>query len=173
MIDVIIPVNNYCDINKTLFSLFLQKMKNQIKITIINNNLNKNYSKIIEFFNGELDIKEIKTDKVLSNDSIKKFAVDNTNEDYFLFIKPGDVLYSPYILDILYNEIKNGILCEGVTIQESLVKNEFNILDINYDIYGILFNRHLINKEEIDIDKIVKKQNEIKIKIDDIVYLKT
>ena len=106
MIDIIIPAYNAHDtIRRTLNTIAYQNIIDKIKVTIVNDASDKDYSDEVNYYSSFMDIKEIKLDKNSGPGVARQTGIDNTKEDYIMFIDSDDILFSPVSVFDLYNSI--------------------------------------------------------------------
>lgn len=106
-IDILIPAYNaHKTIVKTLASIFSQQRSFIVKVYIINDGSNDDYSEVIELFK-DLDIIELKLDCNKGVGVARQYGLEHSYGDYILFIDADDVLYNNFALSNLYNLIKN------------------------------------------------------------------
>ena len=109
MIDVIIPAYNaHNTIKRTLFSIAYQQNSEQLKVYIINDASDKDYSNEVNFFKNFIDIKEIVLKENGGPGVARQCGIDNSDSEYIVFIDADDVFYSPYSIQTLYKNIKNA-----------------------------------------------------------------
>lgn len=148
MIDIILlGSDNYDLIRKTLLSIDVQSIKDKIKVTIINDDTKKEYSKIKKEFKN-LKIEEIKIDKNSSPGLAKQTGIDNTNGKFIMFINAGDLFSSPFCIEDLYRNIDDNDVIEGNTIEET--KDGYSVIENNVGtIYGKMYRRSIIKNKKI------------------------
>ena len=109
MIDVIIPAYNaHKTIKRTLISIILQSIKNEVEVTIVNDGSKCDYSEIIDLFKEKIKIKEIKLDKNSGPGVARQEGINNTANPYIVFIDADDILYNAYSLENLYATIRDN-----------------------------------------------------------------
>lgn len=107
-IDVIIPAYNAHDtIAKTISSINIQTISHLLKVTIVNDG-GKDYSEIINFFKRTLDIQEIYKENT-GPSLTRQYGIDNTNNDYIVFIDSDDILMNAFALERSYKTIDSNI----------------------------------------------------------------
>lgn len=151
MIDIIIPVyNNQEIIIKTLSSICLQDIKNNIHVYIINNNSNNNYREIIDLFKNTIKITELRLLENRKTGYVKQYGLDNSNGKYIIFIDCNDVFYDAYSIESLYNAINdnNADLISGLVHEVINDKTIITNGNQNY-LYGKIYKREYINNNNI------------------------
>lgn len=107
MIDVIIPAYNaHNTIERTLASIACQDNVKQLRVYVVNDASDFDYSNEIKFFKNFMDIKEIKLTENGGPGVARQIGIDNSNSEYIVFIDSDDVFSNPYALTTLYNSIE-------------------------------------------------------------------
>jgi glycosyltransferase involved in cell wall biosynthesis len=92
MLDVIIPAYNaHKTIGQTIDSIVGQTYKEKIKITIIDDCSEKNYSEFIEKYKPLIDIQEIKLEENSGPGVARRVGQERTNNPYITFIDADDI----------------------------------------------------------------------------------
>lgn len=105
MIDIIIPAyNSHKTIIKTLSSIAMQLNKDNLKVTIVNDG-GENYNDIIEIFKPLLNIREIGYEGNKSPGYARQYGIDNTSEEYIVFIDADDTFYESSSIGMLEQAI--------------------------------------------------------------------
>lgn len=108
LIDIIIPAYNaHNTISKTLMSIASQTVSDLIKVTIVNDASDKDYSEIIKNFTNFLDIEEITLEKNIGCGLARQTGIDNTNLKYIMFIDADDLLANPFTVFSLYTTMES------------------------------------------------------------------
>ncbi len=111
MIDIIIPTyNSQKTIIETLASIAIQRIKDKIKIYIIDDCSDTDYEKEISLFKNELDITYIRNEKNMGPGASRQIGIDNSNSEYIVFIDSDDQFYNCYSLELLFNHINDNKL---------------------------------------------------------------
>lgn len=107
-IDIIIPAYNaHNTIGKTLSSIATQNIADKIKVTIVNDCSDKDYSEFVNSFSILLDIEEIKLEKNVGCGLARQTGVDVTNSKYIMFIDADDMYMFPFAVQMLYNAMEH------------------------------------------------------------------
>lgn len=108
MIDVIIPAYNaHSTIVKTLSSIAIQTMVQDLNVIIVNDASTEDYSKEISFFKNIMKIKEIKLEKNSGPGVARQAGIEKSKNPYIVFIDSDDVFCSSFSIVTLYNAIMN------------------------------------------------------------------
>ena len=152
MLDIIIPAYNaHKTIDYTLMSIAIQIYKNY-KVTIVNDNSDKDYSSFIDKYSKFFDVKEIKLDKNVGPGKSRQIGIDNTSSKYILFVDSDDILYSPYSLTKLMNVVSDDYdIIISNFIKERDQKREVVKRD-NIWLHGKLYYRDYLNKNNISFN---------------------
>ncbi len=111
MIDIIIPAYNAKKtIFKTLASITLQTIRNDLNVYIINDASDYDYQEEIEFFKDKLHVEELKLTVNGGPGLARDYGIDNSNSEYIIFIDADDVFYNCYSVESLYKKIKDSKL---------------------------------------------------------------
>lgn len=108
--EIIIPAYNAKEtIKRALYSIAIQKKIEKIKLTvyIINDGSDYDYKEEIEYFSKYFNIKELKIDNNMGPGYARQFGIDNSYEDYIVFLDADDYLFSPYSIARLYSNINS------------------------------------------------------------------
>lgn len=134
MIDVIIPAYNSHDtIIRTLSSIAMQLNREELVVTIVNDGGNS-YDEIIKTFSPLIKIKEIGYETNRGPGYARQYGIDNTKEDFIVFIDADDTFYEACSLSLMAKPMKDtsakflispflqlGKNCEQAPVQANLV----------------------------------------------------
>lgn len=150
MIDIIISAYNaHKTIVKTLLSIEMQTMVDDINVYIIDDASQKDYEDIKNMFKDTLRIKIIKNSKNLGPGLSRQKALDNSNSEYIVFIDADDVFYDIYAIENLYKNIDGYDSAWGIVLEQEN-EDEFTYAR-GKDIYlhGKIYRRSIIEKNDI------------------------
>ena len=181
MIDVIIPVYNSHDkICESLASLSTQTIKDKLLVTIVDDNSLKDYYEEIDIFKRDLNINYLKLDSNKGPGVAREYGLENTNNEFIVFLDSDDQFMNCYSLETLYNVINENDL--DIVIASELVEDK----GININNYGNLHSKiyrrtHIENNnihfnssrysEDNSFNQIVMNTTDKLLKIDDILYI--
>lgn len=152
IIDVIIPAYKAQEsIEKTIASIAIQSIKDNIVVTIVNDCDKNDYSKVIKRYSDILDIKEIRLDKNGGPGVARQYGIDNTNCPFFTCIDADDTFAGAFALELLYtNIIQNRAVCCVGTFLEQHENLMFipHVQDLIW-MFGKLYLRSFIEKYNI------------------------
>ena len=122
-VDVIIPAYNAQNtINRTIGSIALQSIHDDIKVTIVNDNPGVNdYNEVIDRY-PELDIVEIQMPTNGGPGLARQFGLDNTSNPLVTFIDADDTFAGAFSLKELRRNIETDNKCAvaiGTFIEEN------------------------------------------------------
>ena len=107
MIDIIIPAyNSQNTIIRTLSSIAMQLNKEELIVTIVNDG-GQNYKEIVKMFKPLLNIQEIGYDKNMGPGYARQYGIDNTKEDFIVFIDADDTFYEACSLSLMSKPMKD------------------------------------------------------------------
>lgn len=107
MIDIIIPAyNSQNTITRTLASIAMQLNKDEIKVTIVNDG-GKDYKEIVNIFKPLLNIQEIGYKDNKGPGYARQYGIDNTKEDFIIFIDADDTFYESTSVAMLAKPMKD------------------------------------------------------------------
>jgi glycosyltransferase involved in cell wall biosynthesis len=114
MIDIIIPAYNaHKTIGAAVDSIVGQTYKDKIKITIVNDFSEKDYSEFIEKYKSVINIQEIKLEKNSGPGVARRVGQEKTSNPYLTFIDADDIytdmLFIQGVIEILESD-KNKVV---------------------------------------------------------------
>ena len=149
MIDIIIPLYNAIEtIEYTLMSINLQTIKNKIKVYLIDDASDDDYTKIINKYQ-ELDIIYTKLEKNLGPGLARQKGLDISNSKYIIFMDADDLFYNADSVKILLENAEKYDLVYGITYDEKRCISLYN----EGDLHGKLYNRNFIEKNKIKFNE--------------------
>ena len=152
MIDVIIPAYNaHNTIEKTLASIAYQENIKQLKVYIVNDASDCDYSKEIKFFKKFMDVKEIKLSKNSGPGVARQFGIDNSSSEYIVFIDADDVFSNPHALSTLYNSIDESD-ADIVVSSFYEILNDYSKKEYKYNtiwVHGKIYRRKFLEDNSI------------------------
>ena len=149
MIDIIIPLYNAIEtIEYTLMSINLQTIKNKIKVYLIDDASDDDYTKIINKYQ-ELDIIYTKLEKNLGPGLARQKGLDISNSKYIIFMDADDLFYNADSVKILLENAEKYDLVYGITYDEKRCISLYN----EGDLHGKLYSRNFIEKNKIKFNE--------------------
>ena len=152
-IDVIIPAYKAQNtIERTLSSIVMQSIIDNLTVTIVNDTDGIGYKKFVDQFKDYMDIREITLKENGGPGVARQTGIDNTSSPYFTCIDADDTFASAFSLEILLRnmEIESGYH----TVIGSFVEQHLNLQFLNHQndmvwMFGKLYTREFINKYKI------------------------
>lgn len=150
---------------RTLCSIVQQSIIENIDITIVNDCCPEgNYQEFIDMFSPYISIKELKMEENSGSAKARQYALDNTDNEFIVFVDADDTLYGSYAIEILRSRIKsnNDFQCCSTCFQEMFPGMSRYILHQNDMIwlFGKIYRREFIDKNDIRfIDSRVSNQD--------------
>lgn len=191
-IDIIIPAYNaHNTLNKTLTSIALQSMVEDIRVILIDDCSDKDYKDIVKNFSDKLDILLIRNEQNKGCGVTRNIGLDNVDAEFIMFVDADDRFYDSNSVEHLYNAINeesniNAVYASFNEIdKENKVFRTANPMHWTW-IFSAIFRTSFINKfpirfadassgEDCGFNKKIKmlsKMEEVKF-IEDICYLWT
>jgi glycosyltransferase involved in cell wall biosynthesis len=152
-IDIIIPAHKAQNtIMRTLSSIALQSVVEQVTVTIVNDADGIGYEKFVNKFSDVIDIKEITLEENGGPGVARQKGIDETSSPYFTCIDADDTFASPFALEVLLKTIESSP--ENHTVVGGFVEEQPNLQFINHQqdlvwMFGKLYKREFINKYKI------------------------
>lgn len=156
-IDVIIPAYNVKDIFlfQCLSSIACQNIIDDIEVTIVDDASEvENYQFIADKFKSIMKISIIKRKENGGSGAARQTGIDNTKNEFIVFIDADDTFANSYSLELLRNLLKTNKEVIGVGGFEEIHKSNNDIV-INYHLndlvwlHGKIYRREFINKNNI------------------------
>ena len=146
MIDLIIPIYNaHNTLEKTLMSIKLQTIVDNINIYLIDDCSNKDYDEILNKY-SDMNITYKKLDKNSGPAVARQHGIDTSNSEYIMFIDADDFFYDADSAKKLYEEIIKGYdYVIGCTYEE---KRNIQIYNES-DLHGKIYRRKFIEDNNI------------------------
>jgi len=152
-IDVIIPAYKaQTTIIRTLSSIAMQSMVDDINVVIANDADEIGYAEYVKIFKPFMDIYEIILDENGGPGVARQFGIDNTQSRYFTCIDADDTFANAFSLEVLWRSITsqpNYHTCIGSFIEQ---QDNFKFINHPQDMiwmFGKLYDRKFIDKYKI------------------------
>ena len=153
IIDIIIPAYKAQEsIERTIASIAIQSIKDNVKVTIVNDCDGVGYNKVIKRYSDLLDIREIRLDVNGGPGVARQYGIDNTELPYFTCIDADDTFSGAFALEVLYKNLISdpaGVCCVGGFLEEhenlQFVPHQGDLIWM----FGKLYLRKFIEKYEI------------------------
>lgn len=105
MIDIIIPCyNSHETIDRCIGSILSQRILPELKITLVND-AGKGYEDVVKRYSDVMDIQEIGYTENGGPAKARNFGLQNTSEEYVMFMDSDDALACPFSCIMLLNDM--------------------------------------------------------------------
>lgn len=157
MIDIIIPAYNaHNTIDRAIASVLIQTVRDQIKVTIVDDQSDHGYDETVKRFEGLLRIQEIRLPKNGGPGVARQAGLDATEGKYVLFLDADDVyLTAPAIQHILQPmEEEPNIYMVSAYFFEEIPDGSF--LSHEHDttwVFGKAYRREYLKRHQIRFNK--------------------
>ena len=152
-IDIIIPAYKaHKTIIRTISSILMQSIIEDVCVTIVNDNDENDYAGIVKMFSPYIDIKEIKLEKNGGPGVARQYGIDNTSLPYFTCIDADDTFANAFALEILlknmeaepgYHTVVGTFIEEGLDLRFISHQNDLVWM------FGKLYRRDFIKRYNI------------------------
>lgn len=152
-VDVIIPAYNAHDtIVRTLCSIACQTIREDIKVTIVNDASDHDYSQEISRFKDYLDIVEVGYAENQGPGFARNFGYSHSSNPFVTFIDADDTFYGSIALNVLRMNLladPKSHTCVGVFLEEQ-AENRFNghVQDLVW-MFGKMYRRDWLDHHSI------------------------
>ena len=159
IVDIIIPAYNaHKTIVDNILSICYQSFADKVKITIVNDASDRDYSDIVNKFKKLIDIKQLNMKTNEGPGFARQYGLDNTDAPYVMFMDSDDVLANPYAIEDLLMSMD----VDTDIVISSFVKEDLKYSCVEYNsvvwLHGKLFRRSFI--EDNGIRFITSRVNE-------------
>lgn len=152
-IDIIIPAYKaQKTIDKTVASILIQNISNDVSVTIVNDGDINNYSKTVNRYKDALDIREIALKTNKGPGVARQYGIDNTNSPYFMCMDADDTLSGAFALAILLKDLEenpNHCMVAGAFAEEheglQFISHQQDLVWM----FGKLYRRSFIDRFDI------------------------
>ena len=164
MIDVIIPAYNAHEyISYALSSIAAQSMKDKLKVYIVNDSSDKDYSEFVKRYKKDFDITELKTPENVGPGLARQYGIDHSSSEYITFLDADDVFYEYYSIEDLYKFLQRNPQYDVVTsnfIEEHYIVDriEHNTLNTIW-MHGKMYKRKILEENNIRFNDTRKNED--------------
>ena len=154
-LDIIIPCYKaQKTIQRSLASIFIQTIKDDIRVFIINDCDGLNYDDILSEWRKKLDIIYIEKLENGGAGMARQFGFEISNSDYVMFMDADDCFASAFACELLWYEAKanNRDMVCGSFDNDVRINNKFYVgetVDSTTWLHGKLFRREYLEKNNI------------------------
>lgn len=151
-IDIIIPAYKAQDtILRTLSSIAMQEIVEDLEVTIVNDCDGIGYQKFVDMFSPYMKIREIVMEKNGGPGECRQHGVDNTNNPLITFIDADDTFAHAFALKILRNQLllePQNVCCFSSFLEDQRV-TYLNHQQDSVWMFGKLYKRAFLQKYQI------------------------
>lgn len=153
-IDVIIPAYKaHGTIIRCLSSIACQTIIEDVSVTIVNDCCPEgDYSEAVRAFSPIMDVREIKMDKNGGPGLARQLGIDNTENEFLVFVDADDSLYKVTSLERLREEIqsdKSYMCISGSFASEKYKDDPEKFCHMRVWLFGKIYRRGFIDKYKI------------------------
>ena len=152
-IDVVIPAYKaHGTLPRALGSIITQSIVNDLKVVVVNDADDKDYSDIVSRFAPFVDIEEIRLDVNGGPGVARQAGIDHTNSPYFTCIDADDTFASPFALETLLSNLQaepNYHTCIGGFVEQHPPLNFLNHQQDMVWMFGKLYTRAFTEKYNV------------------------
>lgn len=152
IIDVIIPAYKAQDtILRTLCSIALQEIVDDLEVTIVNDADGIGYQKFVDMFSPYMKIREITMEKNGGPGEARQFGMDNTTNPLLTFIDGDDSFSGAFALKTLRNQLLAepvNACCFGSFLEDQRI-TYLNHQQDSVWMFGKLYKRDFLKKYDI------------------------
>lgn len=157
-LDIIIPAYNAHDtINRTLASIAAQAIVKDIKVTIVNDKSDYDYSEFTSWYSKFFEIEEISMPENGGPGIARQFGLDNSSNPLVTFIDADDTFGGAFVLRELRNQLVNNpkaCMISGIFCEEQQIPNTENYIYIPHQndmvwMFGKMYKRAFLDRYNI------------------------
>ncbi len=151
-INIVVPCyNSHATLDRLLSSVAMQTIKDKVKVILVNDCSEKDYSEFIVRFRYLLDIEEIKNETNLGVGATRSKEMCYGDSEYITCIDSDDVFQNPFALEELLKVIEEG----GYDVVNSIFFEELEnkiFIKHEYDtiwMFGKIYRRKFLEDNKI------------------------
>lgn len=156
-LDIIIPAYNaHKTINRTLASIAMQSIIDDIEVIIVNDASENDYSEFTKWYSKFFAIKEVKMLKNGGPGVARQVGVDNSTGEFVMFIDADDTFAGAFVLKELRQQLisqPSVSMVSGVFVEEQILDDNKNMYDPHAQdmvwVFGKMYRRSFLNKYNI------------------------
>lgn len=156
-LDIVIPAYNaHNTINRTLASIAIQNILDDIEVTIVNDQSDHDYSEFIEYYSKYYSIKEVMMPENGGPGIARQFGIDHSSNDFVTCIDADDTFAGAFVLKELRRQLINdpkSVVAVGIFCEEQELPDGTNMyLPHQNDfiwMFGKMYRRSFLNKYNI------------------------
>jgi len=153
MIDVIIPLyNSKATISNTLDSILKQVNLKDIIVYLVDDQSTEKYEDIINYYSNYINIRYLKLKKNSGPGVARQYGIDNSHNEYIVFIDSDDEFCSQDSLLVLYNSIHGYDMVFSRMIQ--CFENSEETVFHECCLHGKMYRRSFIEDKKLKFNKL-------------------
>ena len=149
MVDIIIPAYNaHESIGRTLLSIYMQTIKDDIKVYLIDDCSDIGYDEIVKSFKGLLNITLLKMKKNSGPGLSRQLGLEHSNSEYVMFLDSDDLLHDCFSLSIMVSNMDDYDVCVANVADEGV--NGISFVDRPHScLHAKLYRKSFIDQNNI------------------------
>lgn len=156
-VSIIIPAfNAHKTINRTLASIAMQDIVDELEVVIVNDNSDRDYQEFVNWYSKFFKIKEVKMLKNGGPGVARQVGIDNSSNPYITFIDADDTFAGAFVLKELRNNLlrnPQASMISGIFAEEQNLPDGRNMyLPHKQDMvwmFGKMYKRDFLNRYNI------------------------
>ena len=160
-LDIIIPAYNaHSTIYRTLASILIQTIKDDIHVCIVNDCSEKDYSEFVDYYSKYYSIEEIRMNENGGPGVARQYGIDHTESPFFTCIDADDTFAGPFVLREVLKQLESdpkSCMISSVFVEEQEHPTEgFKYLPHQQDMvwmFGKIYRRRFIDQHNIRFNK--------------------
>ena len=151
-INIVVPCYNaHATLDRLLSSVAMQTIKEKVKVILVNDCSERDYSEFITRFRKLLDIEEIKNETNLGVGATRSKGMCYGDSEYIICIDSDDVFQNPFALEELLKVIEEGEydVVNSIFLEEmedkTFIKHEYD----NIWMFGKIYRRKFLEENKI------------------------
>jgi len=156
-LDIIIPAYNaHSTIYRTLASILIQTIKDDIHVCIVNDCSEKDYSEFVDYYSKYYSIEEVRLDENGGPGVARQYGIDKTESPFFTCIDADDTFAGPFVLREVLRQLESdpkSCMISSVFVEEQEHPTDgFKYLPHQQDMvwmFGKIYRRRFIEQHDI------------------------
>lgn len=156
-VDIIIPAYNaHKTINRTLASIAMQSIIDEIQVIIVNDASERDYSEFVKMYSKFFKIREVKMHKNGGPGVARQVGVDNSDSPFITFIDADDTFAGAFVLRELRKKLlddSTAVFVSSIFAEEQVAPNGDNMYiphaqDMVW-VFGKMYRRDFLDRYSI------------------------
>ena len=156
-LDIIIPAYNaHNTIYRTLSSILIQTIKDDLNVVIVDDCSDKGYNDIVEYYSKFYNITIVKTETNGGPGVARQFGIDHSDSPFFTCIDADDTFNGPFVLREVLNQLESdpkSCMISSIFVEEQeFPDGTFKYLPHQQDMvwmFGKIYRRKFIKDHNI------------------------